>query len=786
MPALRIFPLWQVHPRWVEVELESGAPLGRAIGQALGLVSDALVAADRNGGEPALSLRVGESEGVEELAVATRSILRPQALLARAFADLGGEGETSDAPVDAVADSAGPGLPMRESERLLAAGLRELGFGLDPAGLDLSGLVDSFPELPVGWGLTQSSPYRVVLASSAVLAEAGEPDLERIEQAVELAAPKLWSRLRLSDPDALDLRLHLFLEVGPESWSHLRRWVGMPRPASSETLPGRARGAWRRLVIHPVLDSADRLQQTARLGQRLVVERLERGLRRRLQDACSAFIESYATEDGRYLDYQAHAGIRSLEERFASQAELLLLARLERLWSDRSLAASGRSQDLASGLLRGAGLLDRWAATDGERLGELAWRLAAPLFERADQRFGGAIETLAPGRDEDLRGWLRELQDARVGEGLGEGDVALIARTCVVDAACRLRQEIETLVERRLVPREGVPELSLAQFLDTIETLAEDLGDLREPEKQGSSSVDWLRSRREIVGVEVTARLESVRQAGDPLLNWSRRWLARLAGGQREVYGRLAAEVEGLRRTWLEARILDWWLSGDEDGGLLLTRLVEDLQDRMAGCVSEVRQLRDSLRQEIEQRERVANVGRTAEEPALPRAALGRLGEAVERFPLVDALRTALRSEEGLRDLFRLDAEQALLAMIEVLREPMRQAVAEVVGRAEGPDIRQQLEAAVESLFLAATLPPHGGRGQVGSLDGRTHLVVIAPPELLLQAGGERALEAQVRGALRHFSLADHLPIEIHGAKAAPGMLISRCVHALSLEDLGG
>lgn len=779
MPQFRAFPLWQVAPRSVEVEAVPGEPIRAALARFLGIRGEVLKGLDRQGSEAPLDAFAPDSDRLGDLAVSTRSILRPEGIFegdGLAWTEDPGEPE---AIVPSALEQTAGRLPLRESERLLAFGLHDLGFGIDADLLAFEAKTAAFPELPPGWGVHHSSPYRIVLSCGVTLGESGLDRLEWLEEQVERVAPILWQKLKLTDPDALDLRLHVFYENRPEERALLRARFATP---ASAQLPGQIRRGWRRVVLHPFREEGDRLLQSANLARRVLAERLDRALRRRIQGSCGAFVSRYAREEGRIFDFQVHAYVRTGEERLAGFAEEMLLDRLGCVLADTDRVSSGRSEELAANLLRSSGFFPRHTVEEGERLLDVAWRLAGPDFEEQDTAFGGAVENLGPATDGALLDWLQGLSRPGSLELLGGAEVEEICRTVVADAAARLRQEIEGLLERRVLPAEGALEIPFAQFFDAVETLASHLETLRAPGSATSDVTLWLAERRDALQVELPGLVRSLIATADPLSNVLKRALGRLGVGRGEVYLKISQELAQLRRCWLELRLIEFLLQG---GAGPLADLVEDLAARLSSFARETASHQAELCREMERRERIASLGAITADRPVSDTVLERLRLQIEALPVEEALRRVFRRDGRLRNVFRLEAGRILEDLLSELSEPLRRIVSGIASEDRFPALEPLLASAVETLFSASVLPHHGSEGRVGALDGHTHLHVVTTPELAAQLGGPESLVHRLRGALTAASLPDHLPIDVFVSRSAPGLLLSRCVHALDLDDFG-
>ena len=131
MPQFRAFPLWQVAPRSVEVEAVPGESIRAALARVLGIRGEVLKGLDRQGGEASLDAFAPDSDRLGDLAVSTRSILRPEGIFeGDGLAWTEDPGEPEAIVPSALEETAGR-LPLREAERLLAFGLHDLGFGID-------------------------------------------------------------------------------------------------------------------------------------------------------------------------------------------------------------------------------------------------------------------------------------------------------------------------------------------------------------------------------------------------------------------------------------------------------------------------------------------------------------------------------------------------------------------------------------------------------------------------------------------------------------------------------
>lgn len=778
MALLRVFPVWQLVPRFTELEIAPGTSLRDALGDTLGIFGERLEAVDREGAEAALDVAASELPELPDLALSLRPILHPLGLFEEAFSARS-PGSGTATLIDSTGEGPSSWPLMTEQESRLSTGLQALGFGLDLSALDLERLAANFPELEGGWGVTQSSPYRFLIAAAAILSESEMASLQRLDVSTGQAADQLWTKLKLTEPDALDTRLHLFCAPENGGATLLRKYLEGP---GSTEIPGRVRYGWRRVVVHPYRDDVDRLRQMANLARRLSVERRDSRLRRGLQNACSDFVTRY-NEDA-WLDHQAQVAIRPFEEKLFLQAQQLLLDHLARRLSDVEGASSGLAADLAFGMLRRCGFFDRQFETDGLRIGEAAWQLATGALRLQDRDLGGSIEDLDPSTDGALKDWIRSLGTAPV--LLARADLDKIGKTVALDVACRLRFEIETLLETRTFPPETPAEIGFAQFLATLELLRNELDLLRTAQASGKLS-SWLSEQEARLGAEVQRLTAQVVSTADFLFNVTGRFLTRLGMGDKSRYRRLAEAIEELRRTWLEWQCLQILLSGLRQSELSgLFDFATNLTARFGAMAQEIAVLKNEMAQELQEREKLAVLGAMVLELPLFPELEDRLRRAIEQLPLDAAFRKVFRKNGQLRNLFRLRPDVVMQELMDTLEEPLLATVQEIMAASPTPQLTDLLPAAIDQLFVDSLVQHSGRAGSVGAFDHQTHLVLILSPELARQFAEGEDLVPRIRRRLGEIGISQELPISLQKSLEVSGLILVRCVHALGIEELAG
>lgn len=777
---LDVYPYWQSQPHRVEIEVEPESLLHASLSAEFGIQGRALTAVDSQGKETRLDLRMRDLDASIRLAVSTRPLVRPAALFGADGASSGhpeGHEEVTQAP--ARWRRLGEQRPLLEAEAALARALDPLGFGLDVQDLDLEARSREFPELPKGTGVHSSSPYRLVLACAVVLEETALDDFEALEVQVEQAAEVLWQRLRLSEPDALDLRLHLFYPATTLGRRLARSVLETGEGEPVDAQRGQVRRGWRRVLLHPYRDDDDRIRQSANLARWLLLERLDRRLRRHIQARAAERADLYL-EAGRCLDFQACAWVRSADDQLTLTAEEILLQRLRRVLTDRDQASSGRSVDLAHGLLRRCGFFERQGSNDGERLGEVIGRLSTHLDEAAGEAGEPTVPDLHSADTDELRNWLQELSPQDPPALWPAPAVARLCRTVVVDAACRLRQQAESLFEREVVPAEGRLDLSFVQFADAIDTLAHQVAPLQAKlpdDPPAGSLAAWLHERQQQLEKRLEHELQILKQEGDSLGLWWRR----LPGLKRapQVREALLAALRRARETWLEVCLLRHLAGG---GGAPLAALAEDLNQRLHGFGLRVDALHEEGQRERQRRDEIARLGAGAADTPLPAVLLETLKQRIYALPLDDAVRAAFRHDGVVRDLLHLQPEAVLQDLQQALTDPLDRTVATLARDAGLRDWQAHLAAAVEDLFTGSGLQHDGSSRRLAALRHATTVFLVTSPRLARHVGGEAVLREALHHSLEAQGLRD-LDLDVRVCRAAPGLLLCRWVHGLSLED---
>jgi hypothetical protein len=521
----------------------------------------------------------------------------------------------------------------------------------------------------------------------------------------------------------------------------------------------------------------------ANLSRLLSVERRDSRLRRDLQDACSEYVTHYR-EDA-WLDHKTQVSIRPFEEKLLVQAQMLLLDRLARRLSDVEGASSGLATDLALGMFRRCGFFDRQFETDGLRIGEVAWQLAAGLWRQRDPDLGGSIESLDSSTDGALKEWIRSL-GTTPSPLLARAELEKVGKTVALDVACRLRFEIETLLETRTFPPETPAEVDFAQFLATLELLHGELDLLRNPPNSGKLS-SWLSDQETRLGAEVQRLIMQVVNTADFLFNVPSRFLARLGMGNQDRYRRLAEVIEELRRTWLEWQCLQILLTGLRQGELDgLFDFASDLTARFRVMAQEISTLKNEMAQELQEREKLAALGAMVLDSPLFPELEERLRRTISGLSLDAAFRKVFRKNGQLRDLFRLRPDAMMQELMDALEEPLLATVREIVAGATTPQLSDLLAAAIDQLFVDSLVQHSGRAGSIGAFDHQTHLVLILSSELARQYEEGKEFVSQIRRHLGEIGVSQELPISVQSSPHVAGLILVRCVHALEIEELAG
>ncbi len=773
MVKIRVFPIWRLSPRYEELEVEGKVSLRETIADNFEIDGRGLEARDRKGNNVPLDVLVGE-RGDVDLAISLRPILHPFGLFEEGHRTVAPPAHTATGDIDLKAGEPDGWPLMSDQEQALARDLAALGFGLDLSDLAADRLIESFPPVPKGF---ERSPYRLLLAAAYTLTEQGIPMLNRLDQQVEEIAQALWEKLRLSHPDALDLRLHLFVEPVAAGELLTQRFNTDGQPAFS----GAVYRGWRRIVVHPYGKDDERLAQMANVGRLLAIERMDAGVRSEIQRACGDFVTAYDGSERR-LDYQACATVVTMEEILQTRAEILLLERLESeiCGTHHQTSSSGVARDLATRILQRSGLLER-LNTDQQLLGQMARPLAADAFQEQVRRlFGGDIETLDSDSDQELREWLRSLEKGQVGALLPEDCLKRIAKTVAINIACNLRFEIESFIEQEVFPPSGSPDYSLAQLLETMAVLREDLRDFCDPARE-SRIAAWLNRRREDLKSGFDVQRESVRSVGDPLFNKLGRFLRRIGTADQQLYRELAGEVEVLQRRWIELKLIEALLESAGAGKLgKLFEFADDLIQRFAELGTEIPALRSEFVEEIERREKAVRFGTLGANTDLSAHLHERLKRTAEELPVAEAFRAVLRRDGQLRDLFHLQPDTLLADLMSFLMVPFTASVREIAAETGVSDIDRLLPAALHELFTDAPVQPSGRQGVPGALDAHTHVIAVFPPPVAKQIPD---LKDRLIDHLVNLNLFREPAVTLHESTFASGLILVRCVHALNVEE---
>lgn len=810
MTTLRAHPVWRLTPRYDDVEVPPGTTWRDALAEHFGLEGRCLVACDAKGAEVGLDRReptTGEDrddhvdDAVEQLpdddpddGAEGRGTPTPRRIalsLHRLHRTLGlfADGVV---PSEGAASGAGDTVPeprdwalLDAAERRVAEGLAREGLGLDPESLDLERLAESFPLLPPGW---ESSPYEVFFVAALTYDRHDRGGVAALDHAVARFAAALEERLRIGRPDALDFRLHLFVERGD-----LERWAEAFEPVEP-AFAGAVHGGWRRVVVHPFADADDRLRQMVQLGRRVALERTEPPTRSRVQAALGALLGPETRSAGRRFDVQATATLRPAESLLRERAEHRLLAALEdRLAQEEGGdASSGMARDLARRLLRRVGLAQRF---EGSALREIAWEIAGDeLDRRRRERFGGAVRALSHRNDAALREWLEKLDaepdetagssadSASVIAAVGEETLDRWLATVEVDVACRLRSEIEHLIETEVLPEGRPAEIRLSQLFAALRVLEADLQDFAGEE--GCEIRRGLAARADELEASLAARRREIATLGDPLLSRVRRWLS----SQEGVYLALADALRQLDADALELAVLQRLLNSRDaaERGAATARLFEfadDLLARFRSLSKEIVEARRELSDEARRRDEMARLGSIAAAAEPGTHVLEELERAVEALPFDEAIAHAVREGGELRDLFHVRPDLLLAELRDELLPrlgPLVERLAEGLGGIGRLDAL--LRAALEEIFVGASLQPTGSDGTIGAFDDRTCLLVFAPPSSLRQWPD---LEARIAAGLRAVDgLGERPPVEVIESPAAPGLILTRAVQGVTVEEL--
>lgn len=768
--TLRIHPVWETASRPLAPSAEPApeTTLRREIARVLEIDPRAVFAVDREGREVDLE---GLPEG-DALAVSAIPFLRPESRIVagsfRAIAQEAKAGDADPAPEPVDLDRLAP------AERELAAGLAGLGVHLGAVPSHLDELVEAFPDLPPGYGLRSRSPYRFFFATTHFLEERRTGEFEELEAAVDRMFASLSGKLRLVGGDDLDVRLYLLASHEDADRRALEGYLSRgPRPAA----PGRRHRGWRRVVAVPYADETDRLGKIARIGQQIALERAEPTLRHRLQRACGAFAPVYSEEG--WVDHQAQVLLRPAEERLHSIARKRLVARLVHALDGAPLVETESARGLARRLIARSGLLDGRFEEDGPRLDDLArtWSDPDPLPHRPP----GEPHRDAP---EGMRPWLHALANGALPEPVADDRASLAARTAAVVGACRLREAIESLLEREVFPRFGNAELDFGRLVAALSTLAGEIQAIGVDDGESGRIDTWLGARRALWEAESERCRGSVLRAAEPLDLWWHRILEAFGIAPRRISERLDDAARGYVDARARAAVASALSELAHDGELArIFGGVLEIVGRLEALAPAGRALAAVLDRESRSRERLLALQTDGLEGAVPEAIRERLFRAVDRIDLAPALGEALRCAPGAEDLMRLapDAvvERAWAALADALEEPIEHLAQET----DLPLLGDVVESGLRKLFGGAAVPHAGPDGRIGALDGRTHLLAIASPELLAR-GGDDDLVKLLRRHLPALGVRRDLPIEVTSSPGIPGLFLIRCVHGLAPREV--
>lgn len=768
--TLSVHPAWDTLARSVPVG--PSQQLREALAAALDLEGSWLVAADETGHPVDLdtlapaNLGAGAATPLPALVVSAAPLVRALPLTAdRAHRQ---SRETRTARPD---DTAEPIVSeaCTEEERQLARGL--VGLGLDPGAMPArwAQLVDDLPELPPGYGVDTLSPYRVLFATAHVLEGERDDDLDEIEATTQQAVGELGRRLRLAGSSDLDSRLYLLVPHDPLGTRALASYAaGGPRPEGA----GRRHRGWRRVVVVPYDAEAGRLRSTARLAQQLAVERAEPELLRRTQTACGRFAPAYSAE--RWLDHQSQVLLRPAAERLRMHGEARLARRVaERFTVPPSRLETASVAALTRRLWARAGLFDAIYSHDGPRWDETPapW----PVPERD------------AGEGLDVRAAATELSSQTAPAVLPSSQVDRLARTAAVAAACRLRSALEEVLEREVFPAAGAPTLDLSDFLASLARLDRELSCLVEPEACDRDTEPplllWLAGRTQHWRNEEARHRRRALRAAEPFHLWWMRWLAALGlplhRDRRRFGERWASHRAAAAQSQVAARLEE--SARDGSLGAAFDGIVEMIRSCLDLGIS-ARSLGEMVAEESAIHDTFLALEADGSERPLARTVQERLDRAVDELDPADALGECLAVETGLGRWLDRGPEALLEEIWTLLSRALDRRVTRIVAHSGLPPLESSLPPALAALFGGPAVAHTGAQGRLGALDGRTHVMAWTGHRLLERLGGEEAAGDLVRAALP--ALGIDAPVEVVACRSVPGMLLIRCVHALSPAEV--
>lgn len=778
MNRLKLFPVWRLSPRFEEIDVQPGVVLREVIGKHFQIYSKSLRLYDRSGREldvhATVPGRIEDDQGEQEelsLAVSTRPVCHALGLFQTSVSRPGFV--SSELGRQDVRPAQGPMQRMNDSEREVGRTVLELGLGLDLHQLDLKELADSFQKVPPGF---EVSPYRIFFAAAVTVCEQCMEELDQLDEKVESFARVVADRLQILTPDALDLRLYLFVAADEAHQIQNRYSRSL---SQAETFPGAIIRGWRRVFVQPYLDEEDRLLQMTHLGRALAVERFDEDARRRAQDALAQFTPLYGG-GGKIYDHQRQVTVLAIEERLREQAESALLTSLQRWLSGdaRESASSGIASDLARRVLEEAGLCGR-LDTSESLFAETIRSLCGESLERQRAlRFGAQIQQLDRRSDRKLREWIESLGNGYSDHPLAEDELERLFRTITIDASCRLRSAIEQILEKEVFPVAVPPTLALAQFFAAMEALSEEIQ--RFTGWDADSSVGrWLEERGSQLETRMAhARARMIRE-GDALFSRVGRWF----GDLEPTYARLHQDLEGLELDWVELQIVRRWAKEAAKGGAEgLFGFAEQLVDRFAGLSEEILVAQQELAVEMDLRARAASLGAIKAPRESASHVTARLERMVEEMPVAEALARAVRDDGELRDLFRMSPADLLADLLDELLPSLRPALDRLVRDLDQVRLEDLLDLGLRELFVDTAVQPSGVDGVLGVLDHHTCLLAFISPPMHRQVPdmAER-LEQQLR---RLPGILHPPPVHLVESHVAPGLVLVRSVQALSWEEV--
>lgn len=787
MPRIRVFTAWKAGGA-AEIEVPEGVPLRKAIADHFGVLGEKLCGVWRDGTEVSLDSSVSSSWGKStlELAVSFAPIVYPFALFSA---------PSSHAPAFPVA---GQMEPQREpppewdfmplAERQVTEGLARRGISPSLQLDRLKALLASFPGLPSGY---QQSPYRFLLSVAFLVTDEGDCQrFSELDTELTQAARDLWQRLQIKSPDALDLRLHLFLP-----FQDRRKLLNILFPEGSANpdpdLYARAHSCWRRVFIHSFQDDKERLDKLANLARCAAVERADPALRGRFQTILARLDIDERTSE-RWLDHQSQVALRPVEEGLRLQAERLVLERLDQelFGGGQALASAGETmRQEGLGLLRRAGFFEGLFTDDGPRLGEIAWEMARKhILRKAEADLGTSLN------DSDsldwgvLKVWLEQVLETAPEAGfpfMFPDDFARLLRTLGCYAACRLRFQVEAIIEQRTFPPFGSPDLSFRQMIEALQCVRGEIEAFRNelanpPERPASTLHVWLLGEEARLRKLLDTEREMVRNTARPLFSWWRRLLLRFGVGRAEAKAKVSEALQRLQKEMVQFQMITRFLASgldspeyDLDFPILLLERFRKLADEIIGA-------KQDLLKSNEKHDQFEAIGTL--QPFQNKEQLeGSLKKVAGDLELTAIFRDILRQDGRLRDLFALRPEAVLADFLQNAKGHVIAGIRGVVKDQNVAPLDSVLPAALTVLFNQSYLRQTGKTGMVGALDSRTTLTAMVNP-------GLRALfpdlEERIARQLQGCGVTGTVPINVLESPNTTGVILIRNVHALDIEEV--